>query len=301
MLQSRLVIRASDIAKRFDVSLRTVYRDIGTLYEAGVPICGDAGIGYSLIEGYRLPPLMFTQAEALAFVTAGKFVEQLTDTENSKHFNSGMDKIRSVLKSVAKCSLENLDNSIEVYRNKLLPASKHQNLLQAIMESISSQTILHMKYYTPSREASAERDVEIVGITFIHPYWYLVAWCHLRQDYRNFRIDRIEELSKTRNKFTKKHPPLQELGYDCDDVQLTKVVMHTTKETAKYMGYQKYNFGLVSEKEIGGVIEQVYMCHYTESISRWALAYIDTTKVVEPLEVSERIEQILSRRLDYGT
>ena len=92
------------------------------------------------------------------------------------------------------------------------------------MESISSQTILHMKYYTPSREASAERDVEIVGITFIHPYWYLVAWCHLRQDYRNFRIDRIEELSKTRNKFTKKHPPLQELGYDCDDVQLTKVV-----------------------------------------------------------------------------
>ncbi len=83
MLQSRSVVRAADIAKRFDISLRTVYRDMSSLYETGVPLCGDAGVGYSLIEGYKLPPLMFTQAEALAFVTAGKFAEQPPDLGNT--------------------------------------------------------------------------------------------------------------------------------------------------------------------------------------------------------------------------
>ncbi len=207
-----------------------------------------------------------------------------------------MDKIRAVLRSVDKCSLERLDNSIEVYRNKRLPNSKFPNLLHMIMESIATQTILKMTYYTPSREALSVRDIEVVGITYIHPYWYLVTWCHLRGEYRNFRIDRIEGLSKTESKFTKEHPPLKELGYDCNDAPLTRVVMRTTKETAQYMGYQKYYFGLVSEVETDGVVEQVYMCYYTESIARWALAYIDTTKVVEPSEVNERIEQILSNR-----
>ena len=196
-----------------------------------------------------------------------------------------------------KNSLERLDSSIEVYRNKRLPGSKFPNLLNIIMESIADQTILGMSYYTPSREAFSERDIEVVGISFVHPYWYLVAWCHLRSEYRNFRIDRIEELSKRETKFTKEHPPLKELGYDCDDAPLTKVVMHTTKETAQYMGYQKYYFGLISEIETDGVVEQIYMCYYTDSIARWALAYTDTTKVIEPPEVNEKLEQILSNRL----
>src|SRR5882762_11944125 len=85
-LQSRRVVKAQDIADRFSISLRTVYRDVKTLEEAGIPIIGEAGIGYSIMDGYRLPPVMFTQEEAIAFLTAEKMVEQLTDAANSANY-----------------------------------------------------------------------------------------------------------------------------------------------------------------------------------------------------------------------
>ncbi|HCC52157.1 MAG TPA: transcriptional regulator, partial [Porphyromonadaceae bacterium] len=94
-LQSRPIVKASEMAERFGVSLRTIYRDMRTLSEAGVPLCGDSGIGYSLVEGYKLPSLMFTKEEAMAFLTAEKMIGQLTDTQNSYYFRQGMDKIRA--------------------------------------------------------------------------------------------------------------------------------------------------------------------------------------------------------------
>ena len=78
-LQSRKIVKAKDIADRFKISIRTVYRDIQTLEEAGVPIASESGIGYSLMEGYRLPPVMFTNTEAIAFITAEKLIEKFTD------------------------------------------------------------------------------------------------------------------------------------------------------------------------------------------------------------------------------
>lgn len=162
LLQSRPVVRAVDMAQRFGVSIRTIYRDVRSLEQAGVPICGDSGIGYSLVDGYRLPPLMFTPAEALSFLTASKLVEQLTDQQNSKHFHSGMDKIRAVLRSADKNNLADVDSSIEVYRNNLLPSAKHPNLLQTILGSINRRLVLDMRYYTPSRDSVSDREVKAV-------------------------------------------------------------------------------------------------------------------------------------------
>ncbi len=82
-----------DIAERFNISLRTVYRDVKTLEEAGIPIIGEAGVGYSIMDGYRLPPVMFTREEATAFLTAEKFVEKLTDASTTEHHKSAMYKI----------------------------------------------------------------------------------------------------------------------------------------------------------------------------------------------------------------
>src|ERR1700709_381093 len=105
-LQSRRVVKAQDIATRFDISLRTVYRDVKTLEEAGIPIIGEAGIGYSIMDGYRLPPVMFTKEEATAFLTAEKFMDKLTDTLTGASYSSAMYKIKAVLKAADKDFLE---------------------------------------------------------------------------------------------------------------------------------------------------------------------------------------------------
>ena len=184
-LQSRSVVRAADLASRFGVSVRTIYRDIRTLEQAGVPICGDAGLGYSLVEGYRLPPLMFTPEEALAFLTAEKFMDSLTDSHNSAHFRSGMDKVRAVMRGVPKDYMSELHEKITVRHST--PAAKRPDLLQTILRSINNREILSMDY-TNTDGMGSRREVEAAGVIFYHPCWYLTAWCHLRAKFEHMDL-----------------------------------------------------------------------------------------------------------------
>src|SRR3569833_2032513 len=112
-LQSRRVVKAVDIAERFNISLRTVYRDVKTLEEAGIPIIGEAGVGYSIMEGYRLPPVMLTREEATAFLTAEKLMEKLTDPSSDENYKSAMYKVRSVLRMAVKDFLDNIDGHMK--------------------------------------------------------------------------------------------------------------------------------------------------------------------------------------------
>jgi predicted DNA-binding transcriptional regulator YafY len=120
-LQSKRVVKAQDIAERFTISLRTVYRDIRTLEQGGIPLIGEAGIGYSIMDGYRLPPIMFTKEEATAFLTAEKLIEKLTDTSTEESYKSAMYKIKAVLRATEKDYLENIDEHIEVLNNSYFP------------------------------------------------------------------------------------------------------------------------------------------------------------------------------------
>src|SRR6185312_6094803 len=136
-LQSRRVVKAQDIAERFSISLRTVYRDIRTLEEAGIPLLGEAGVGYSIMDGYRLPPIMFTKEEATAFLTAEKLIEKFTDTSTEESYKSAMYKIKAVLRVTEKDYLENIDHHIEVLNNSHNPRNKSpHNPIQTILKSI---------------------------------------------------------------------------------------------------------------------------------------------------------------------
>ncbi len=296
LLQSRSVLRAADCAERFGVSVRTIYRDIRTLEGAGVPVCGDAGVGYSLVEGYRLPPLMFTAEEALAFLTAEKFIEQLTDPHNSRHFRTGMDKVRAVMRGVDRGFMTGLGDSIAVYRSRRAPKAKMPDLLQTILRSVNDREILRMDY-TNAGESASCREVEAVGVTFTNPYWYLTAWCHLRGEYRTFRLDRIDALTPTgRGHTIAEHPPLASLvGHD-EPGCLTEVVIRTDAPTARRNRDASYFMGLVGERELpDGRLEQTYMSYSTEAMARWVLSHADTTTVVSPEEVKEQIQKIIDR------
>lgn len=282
------------MAERFGVSLRTIYRDMHTLSEAGVPICGNSGVGYSLIEGYRLPSLMFSKEEAIAFLTAEKIIEQLTDTQNSNYFRQGMDKIRAALRAVDKKYLHDMDNTIAVYKSRNAGISL-PNIMQTILSSINDKLIVEIDY-TNADDNTSKRALEAVGITYSHPRWYLSAWCHLREEYRMFRLDRISNIKTTSNLHTKVHPPLDSL-LGCDNPQcLTEVVLRTSKELSKQFGDRCYFMGLTKEKELAnGQIEQTYMAYSLEGLARWVLANADTTTVVRPVEVKDIIKQIIQK------
>ncbi|MCD8194110.1 MAG: YafY family transcriptional regulator [Tannerellaceae bacterium] len=293
-LQSRPVVKASEMAERFGVSQRTIYRDMHTLSEAGIPICGNSGIGYSLIEGYRLPSLMFTKEEAMAFLTAEKIIEQLTDSQNSNYFRQGMDKIRAALRTVDKEYLHDMDDSIAVYKSRSTRKSL-PNLLQTILSSINDQLIIEIEY-TNADENSSKRKLEAVGISCSYPNWYLSAWCHLREEYRMFRLDRIDNIRITSDKYTKVHPPLESLlGVDNPEC-LRKVILHTSEEVARYNADRCFFMGLTEEKKLAnGVVEQTYMAYSLEPLARWVLANADTTTVVSPIEVKDIIKQIIKK------
>jgi len=294
-LQSRPIVKSSEMAERYGVSLRTIYRDMRTLSEAGVPICGNSGVGYSLIEGYRLPSLMFTKEEAMAFLTAEKIVETLTDTQNSNYFRQGMDKIRTALRAVDKKYLHDMDDAIAVYKSRSVQEGI-PNLLQTILSSINEKLVIEIDY-TNADEGKSKRALEAVGITYTHPRWYLSAWCHLREEYRVFRLDRIGNIEITGNKQTKVHPPLESLiGVD-EPQSLTEVVLHTSKEIARYYADRCYFMGLTEEEGLAnGQVKQTYMAYSLESIARWVLANADTTSVISPAkEVKDIIKQIIKK------
>ena len=234
-LQSRKIVRAKDIADRFNISIRTVYRDIQTLAEAGVPIGSEAGVGYYLIDGYRLPPVMFSKEEVTAFLTAEKLIEKFTDNSIDLNFKSGMMKIRAILRNTEKELLESIEENIEVIRRKpFLDNSGNTNGIQLLIESISERKSLNIRYHTFYSNEIKDRNIEPIGIFFSGNYWHTIAFCELRKDYRDFRLDRILNISKTDRIFKKEHPSIKDyLNKISREQNLETIVIRVDKTIAQ--------------------------------------------------------------------
>ena len=210
-LQSKRFVKAQHIADKFSISLRTVYRDVHALQEAGVPVIGEAGTGYSLMDGYKLPPVMFNQDEASALLTASKFMQSKTDETSAKHYASALDKIKAVLRLAEKDHIEEIDEHIAVVQHPAIRFEPPQELhLQPILKAIANSTAIEITYASIEKDETTRRKVEPVGIFYLGSHWHLIAFCKLRNDYRNFRTDRIEKLIVTEEPVSKTHPPLQD-------------------------------------------------------------------------------------------
>lgn len=294
-LQSRRVVKASDIAERFNISLRTVYRDVRTLEEAGIPLIGEAGVGYSIMDGYRLPPVMFTREEATAFLTAEKFVEKLTDSTTMKHHQSAMYKVRAILKTAEKDALEDLDGSIEVLKSHSQKrATGNTDHIQTILDSIVQKKLLSIDYFAGHSQEFTKRDVEPVGIFYLDSFWHLIAYCRLRDDYRDFRIDRISKLIITDVIYNNsKHPTLKAyIAQTAKEKQLETVMIKVDKEIAHYLEHQKYYSGFISEKAFGNKIEMTFLTTSIEGFARWFMMFGDHAEIISPDHLKEKINII---------
>jgi len=196
-LQSKKVVLASELASKFEVSLRTIYRDMQALTDAGVPIGAEAGTGYFLVEGYSLPPVMFTEQEANALLTASKIIQTNNDQSLINEYQEAIDKVIAVLKSTQKKKLEILDQRVFTYNRKAVHPS---NSLSIIQQAITDYRVLEIAYTKASNEFS-KRFIEPLGVYFTNNTWVMIAYCRLRKDYREFRTDRIHTLKETQELF----------------------------------------------------------------------------------------------------
>lgn len=199
-LQSRKYVTAEKLSAKFDISVRTVYRDIRALAEIGIPVSFENGKGYFIVEGYFLPPVSFTSGEANALILLSSLADRFTDRSVARSTESALEKIRAVLRSGEKESASQLRDRIRVLSPG--PQQRPFDFLGDIQASISGNTILFLEY-TDLKGQKTEREVEPIGIIYYTDQWHLIAWCWLRNDYRDFIVKQIDRLNLTSRPFRK--------------------------------------------------------------------------------------------------
>lgn len=286
-LQSKKIVKAEEIADRFEISLRTVYRDVKALMEAGVPIGSEAGTGYFIVDGYHLPPVMFTQEEASAMLMAGKLVEKMTDQSVKKEFESALMKVKAVLNDSEKDHLEMLQSSVEVSRMAHPEATKFpNNFLTDIQKALVHKEVLAMEYHS-SNNALTVREVEPIGIQFYSGSWHMIGWCRLRKGYRDFRADRIASLKSNGQKFdSHNHISLQEYIQSLVQAnqELRKAIVIFDKSILKY---RRFIYGFVAEEDLGDKIRLTFLMDNTNWLARWLLFFGDAVEIEQPEELKE--------------
>ncbi len=198
-LQSKRLVTASYLAEKHNVSIRTIYRDIRTLEQSGIPIITEEGKGYSIMEGYHLPPVLFTEDEANALVTVERLISKNKDSSLTENVSSAIEKIKAILKYSQKGNADLLAQ--RVYFGDKGTVEKTSDNLMRIQSAIIHFTVLKVKYLS-SEQKQTIRDIEPFAIYSINGNFLLVAFCRLRNDFRNFRIDFIESLVPQGETFT---------------------------------------------------------------------------------------------------
>lgn len=292
-LQSKRVVTAKEIAQRFDISVRTVYRDIRALEAAGIPIGSDAGLGYYLADGYHLPPVMLTTEEACALITAGKLTEKFSDVGVKEHFNSALYKIKAVLKDQDKDRLEKLQNKIGVFNIAEEKTDSKSGFITDIQSALCGKNVILIEYYSPQNTESTSRKIEPISLGFYEFHWHLIAYCRLRNEYRDFRIDRIKKLSLTNETFDEKgHPPIQTLLMKMLDYKKRhQVTLRFNKNVSYEIIKNKCILGFVEEKDLGSKIEMILLVDSLQVLGKWLLDYATDVEIISPVELKQIMQQ----------
>ncbi len=211
-LQSKRMITAREIAEKHNVSTRTVYRDIRVLEQSGVPIGTEEGKGYFLMEGYRIPPVMFTEQEANALITAEQLILKNKDQSFTLEYQNAVTKIKSVLRYSQKEKIEFLTERIH-FRNNV-ENLKTSDILMVIQSAISNFNLIEIEYNSLQNEYT-KRTIEPFALYSTQDNWLLIAMCRLRKDFRVFRLDRIQKLVIKNQLFEPQKITLQEYFEMC--------------------------------------------------------------------------------------
>jgi len=296
-LQSKRIVKASEIAERFEISLRTVYRDIRALEESGVPIGAEAGVGYFLMENYKLPPVMFTKEEASALLFGEKLVEKMSDEQMKKEFCSALFKIKAILKPEEKDRLEKLHDRISVLNFTASNENFNRLYLHEIQQALVAKQVLEIEYQGGYGAEITIRKVEPIGLCNYSSRWHLIAWCWLRGEYRDFRLDRIQDLRMSSENFKgKQHISLndflRQMNVIGEEANITLLIPSTR---LKLIAESKYSYGYADEEKVNDQLSRLRFSN-TElrGFAIWIISSGSYAKVEAPVELKEILDGFIS-------
>lgn len=211
-LQSKRIITAREIADKHGVSVRTVYRDIRTLQDSGIPITMEDGKGYKLVEGYQLPPVAFTQEEANALITSEHIILNNNDGSLVEHYESALLKIKSVLKYSQMEKTELLEQRLQV--RDYTKQNHTSDLLMSMQSALTGFQVVEIRYISLNNNEST-REIEPFAIFNARDNWIVVAYCLLRNEFRSFRLDCIQSMQLVGRGFEPHQITLEEYFEKC--------------------------------------------------------------------------------------
>jgi predicted DNA-binding transcriptional regulator YafY len=292
-LQGKGRQRAEDLARTFETSKRTIYRDIQALGQAGVPVVSVPGLGYSLMKGYFLPPLSFTTDEATMLLLGSDFMAQNFDAQYRAAAQSAGRKIEGVLPEKLRDEVHYLQNSIRflVGSAGALENSPKGETLQSLRRAIIQKTTVRFRYHTrfagDGKSEQNTRAADPYGLVHFLGAWHLLAYCHLRQGIRNFRLDRMENLELLEKTFSRPgNFIMQESGRDDTRNVVVRVLFD---EEVKRWVQESRSFYVKSEEETPSGLLVTLRARQESEVLQWLLSWGRHVRVLEPESLRQRL------------
>ncbi|SFL99066.1 Predicted DNA-binding transcriptional regulator YafY, contains an HTH and WYL domains [Paenibacillus sp. 1_12] len=293
-LQRKGVLRAEDLAARFETSTRTIYRDIQALSEAGVPIVGAPGLGYSLMEGYFLPPVSFTVGEAVALMIGTDFVEYKFDSDYGTKAQSSREKIEAILPETVRQETSRVRTTIRlITAGETHNSGREKECMETLRRAVLDKRKVRFHYSKNMPDADGNRhsvrDVAPYGLVFIHGSWILVAHCDLRQELRHFRLSRMSDLTALEDPFT--FPSDFKLqGHKPADDRNVLVRIQVHPDIADKVK-ESNNFFITQFEDYEEGLYVTFQVRQPEDLLHWVLSWGANVVVLEPESLRNRVRE----------
>jgi predicted DNA-binding transcriptional regulator YafY len=299
-LQAKKWQRAEDLADTFEVSKRTIYRDMMALMESGVPVISSPGQGYALDEGYFLPPLSFNTDESIVLLLGTDFMQQTFDAQYQSAARSATSKIRAVLSQRLRDEVDDLQTSMRFIAVNPLESTASPETLQQLRRAILQHRTVRLDYhtrFTTNQEVAGSkttRDVDPYVLVHLDNAWYVSGYCHLRHDTRNFRLDRIDRLQVLSTVFTR--PDNFRLGpKPPTDKDVTARVLFKPA-VARWVQEDSFFYVINMETQANGLLVTLRVRQESD-LMQWLLGWGSNVHVLEPASLQQRLAAELATTL----
>jgi predicted DNA-binding transcriptional regulator YafY len=286
--------RAEDLAATFETSKRTIYRDIQALCESGVPVVAQAGIGYSLVEGYFLPPLSFSTDEATMLLLGSKLVADHFEAQYREVSQSASRKIEAVLSAKLRGEVNFLRDSIAFVAPETLASNASAKFLPMLRRAIIEQKTIRFHYHTrysmDRSNAKKTREADPYSLVHYGDAWYLNGFCHLRQELRQFRLDRMSDLELLDKSFTRPADYKMEPPEDNDRHVIVRALFGPDAAPWVRESRSYYVTEMQDDPEgYPGCLLVTMKAHFEAELVSWLLSWGAKVEVLEPESLKRRL------------